>query len=174
MNHASRITHHVSRFTHHVSRFTHHASRFTQHGFTLLELLATIAIITLVTGMLVMILYQIVSIPRWGNAQLTVDGDLRNAGLWLMRDGNESRVFSGTAPCNSFTFDTGRGTVYTYTLSGSTLSRSNGGQTIGVARHVSGLQCPSGPVTGTVAISLTATSGSVSGSAVFTVTMRVQ
>lgn len=157
----------------HASRFTFYVSRNTQHGFTLLELLAALAIIALVTGMLVMIMYQIMNIPRWGNAQLTVDGDLRNAGLWLMRDGNESRVFTGTAPCDSFVFDTGRGTVYTYTLSGSTLSRDSGGQTIGVARHVSDMQCPSGTVTGTVAVSITASSGTVSGSAVFTVTMRV-
>ncbi len=161
-------------FTSYALRITHYALRDTQLGFTLTELLVAAAIIALVTGMLVMIMYQIMNIPRWGNAQLTVDGDLRNAGLWLMRDGNESRVFTGMAPCDSFVFDTGRGTVYTYTLSGSTLSRSDGSQTIGVARHVSGLQCPSGIVTGTVAISITATSGTVSGSAVFTVTMRVQ
>jgi len=159
----------------HESRITNHKSRFT-HGYTLVELLIVIGIISIVTGLLVMILYQFLNIPRWGNAQLAVDSDLRNAGLWLMRDGNESRVFTGTLPCAAFTFDTGRSKTYTYALSGTNLWRTDDstGRTIGVARHIGSLQCPSGVVTGAVAIAITATSEDVSNSAMFTVTLRVR
>lgn len=148
-------------------------------GFTLIELLVVIGLLALLAGLLATIVYQFLTIPRWGNAQLAVDSDLRNAGLWLIRDGNQSYEFTGTAgDCTPFTFNTGpeRGVVYTYTRSGDTLSRqdSSTGQTVGVARHVSGVQCPSGTTTGPVAITLISTSGDVSASQTFTVTMRVR
>jgi prepilin-type N-terminal cleavage/methylation domain-containing protein len=150
----------------------------TQYGFTLVELLVAIGLASLVTGLLVSILYQFMTVPRRGNAQLAVSGDLRNAGLWLVRDGNESLVFSGTpGTCTPFTFDTGpeRGVTYTYTLDGKTLNRQNSatGRTIGVARHVGSVQCPPGTITGTLGITLVASNGDVSASQTFTVTTRV-
>lgn len=147
-----------------------------EQGFTLVELLVTVAIVAIVSGVLVMIVYQFLHIPRWGNAQLAVDSDLRNAGLWLTRDGNESRVFTGTVPCNTFVFDTGRGRTYTYTRNGETLLRTDSasGEMMPVGRHVTAVACPSGTLTGTVTVAVTSTRGSVSGSALVTVTMRVQ
>jgi prepilin-type N-terminal cleavage/methylation domain-containing protein len=149
-----------------------------QHGFTLVELLVTLGLISLVTGLLVSILYQFLTVPRRGNAQLAVSSDLRNAGLWLVRDGNESLAFSGTpGTCAPFAFDTGpeRGIIYTYTLDGQVLKRQNSatGRTLGVARHVSSVQCPPGTVTGTLGITLVASNGDVSARRTFTVTMRV-
>ena len=144
-------------------------------GYTLIELVVATAIIAVVTSVLGMILYQMLALPRQGNDQLAVDSDLRNAGLWLMRDGSESQRFTGSAPCTSFVFDTGpvHGAVYTYTLNGETLRRDDGTRTIGVARHVAGLDCPSGTVTEMVAIALTAASDSVSASQTYTVALRV-
>lgn len=152
-------------------------------GFTLIELLIVIAIVSLVSGVLAMIVYQLLTVPRWANNQLAVDSDRRNAGLWLRRDGNESGTFIGLGcpscpddgpPC--FLFDTGpeRGTVYTYTLSGETLQRSDGGQIVDVARHVESVTCPSGPVTGTLAITLVARSGEVSTSQTYSITPRLE
>ncbi len=139
----------------------------TQHGFTLIELLVVLAILSILTGLLVTVIYQFLTIPRWGNAQLAVDHDLRNAGLWLMRDGNQSRSFD-TVTC---TFDTGRGPTYAYVLSGTELQRTSGGQTLVVAHHVSGLACSTA---GSRAIvQLDVTKGDVSASQTFTVTMRV-
>ena len=151
---------------------------FPRSGFTLVELLAAIGILALVTGLLVAIVYQLLLIPRWGSNQLTVDSDLRNAGLWLRRDGNESLEFTGTAlTCAPFTFDTGseRGVTYTYTRSGTTLTRqaSDTGQSTDVARHVSEVQCPAGTTTGSVVVDLTSSIGDVSGIQAFTVAMRV-
>ena len=144
-------------------------------GYTLIELLVATAIISLVTGLLVMILYQFFIIPSQGNAQLAVDSDLRNAGLWLMRDGNESQVFTGTMPCNTFTFDTGQGVTYIYARNGNALERtdSSTGQTTGAARHVSDVQCPAGVSTSTVGITIFSSSGDVSASQTYTITLRV-
>jgi hypothetical protein len=65
--------------------------------------------------------------------------------------------------------------VYTYTQSGATLNRrdSSTGRITGVARHVSSVGCPAGTTTGTIAITLISSSGDVSASQTFTVTMRV-
>jgi prepilin-type N-terminal cleavage/methylation domain-containing protein len=152
-----------------------HIPRFSQ-GFTLVELLVVIAILSLVIGILVAILLQFTDVTRTGNGQMAVDGDLRNAGLWLTQDGSESQTFTGAASCDTFVFDTGpdHGAVYTYTLSGGTLWRDDDTTTHGVARHVSDVVCPSGTVTGTVAITVFSTSQDVSGNQTYTVTMRVR
>lgn len=151
---------------------------FPPSGFTLVELLVAIGIIALVTGLSVSIVYQLLVIPRWGSDQLAVDGDLRNVGLWLTRDGNESLRFTGTAAtCTPFIFDTGseRGVTYTYTRSDRMLIRqaSDTGQTTTVARRLSEVQCPAGTRTGSVAIDFTSSSGDVSGIQAFTIAMRV-
>ena len=148
-------------------------SRNTQHdpqrGFTLIELLVVVAILSLLTGLLVTIIYQFLTIPRWGNNQLAVDHDLRNAGLWLMRDGNESTAFAPGGTCG--VFQTGHGATYTYALSGTEVQRTSGGQTLVVAHYASGLACST---TGNQAVvELDVTKGDVSASQTYTVTMRV-
>jgi prepilin-type N-terminal cleavage/methylation domain-containing protein len=150
-----------------------------QYGYTLVEVLVTLAIVSIVAGLVVTIAYQLLRIPSWGNAQLAVDSDLRNAGLWLTRDGNESLTFSGTAgTCTPFTFDTGpeRGVVYTYTLDADTLWReaSGSGTVTGVARNVGSVQCPAGQTTNMVGITVIAISGEVSARETYTVAMRVE
>jgi hypothetical protein len=74
------------------------------------------------------VIYQFYTVTSLGNAQLAVDADLRNAGLWLMRDGSQGQTFTSTpGVCVPFAFNTGpqRGVVYTYSFSGSTLSRQD-------------------------------------------------
>lgn len=140
-----------------------------QRGFTLIELLVVIAILSLLTGLLVMIVYQFLTIPRWGNNQLALDHDLRNAGVWLMRDGNESEAFAPGGTCGLF--QTGHGASYTYALSGTELQRTSGGQTLAVAHYVSGLACSTA---GSLAVvQLDVAKGDASASQTYTITMRV-
>ena len=73
------------------------SAQTADRGFTLVELLVALSISALVTGMLVMILYQVMTVPRWGNSELNVTADLRTAGLWLVRDGNQSWKFEAGA-----------------------------------------------------------------------------
>ena len=148
-----------------------------RNGYTLIELLVVMGLTTIVTGVLVTVIYQFYTVTSLGNAQLAVDADLRNAGLWLMRDGSQGQTFTSTpGVCVPFAFDTGpqRGVVYTYSFSGSTLSRQDGstGQVIGVARRLAAP--PTCSVQGQSAvIVLTSATGKVSNSATFTVTLRV-
>lgn len=139
-------------------------------GFTLVELLVVLGLVAVLTGILAMILYQFWRVPRWGTAQMALDGDLRSAGLWLVRDGNESQAFVADGSCG--TFQTAHGPAYTYSLQGTALERSQeGGPTVTVARHVLGLSCAA--MGDQVQVALQVGQGPVSASAVFTVTMRV-
>jgi prepilin-type N-terminal cleavage/methylation domain-containing protein len=152
-----------------------------RNGYTLPELLVVLALLSVVTGVLSVTIYQFYTVTNWGNAQLTVDADMRNAGLWLVRDGNQSFGFTPGGGCGVFAAPTYTGSIsatryITYTYSSPTLSRQDSGapgQTIGVARHVTAVQCVPGAATGTVKVTIISTSGKVSNSATFTVTMRV-
>ncbi|MFQ6100205.1 MAG: type II secretion system protein [Anaerolineae bacterium] len=154
-------------------------------GFTLVELLVVIAIIAIVTGMLTTIFYQFVHVPRWGNARLAVDSDLRNAGLWLVHDGNEAWRFTTDLPPIYGTFAitrTGNTTAtvtYRYDEDEDTLWRdyrtATSTTTIGVARHIaqmSDVTFETGD--NIVVVSVAASNGDVSASQTYTVTMRVQ
>lgn len=146
-----------------------HEVRYAR-GFTLVEVLISIAILSVITGVLVMVVYQFLHIPRSAIDELAVASALRNAAVWLMRDGNESRSFSEEGTCG--TFRTGHGSTYTYSLDGEAMTRTdNTGATIVVARNVSALTCDSSD--GLVSVGLEMTRREVSHSRTFTVAMRV-
>ena len=140
-------------------------------GFTLVELLVVLGLIAVLTGILVTIFYQFWRIPRWGNAQMTVDSDLRNAAMWLIRDGNQSRAFVPAGACG--TFQTGHGDRYTYTLSGESLQRiDSSGGTVTVARHVQAISCTTDGEQ--VFVTLQVAVAPVSARETYTMTMRVE
>ncbi len=169
----------------HAARSTQYAARSTQHGYTLPELLVVIALLALVTGVLSLALYQFYTVTSWGNAQLAVDADLRNAGLWLMRDGNQAWDFSaGAGPIyGTFAITTTDNTpataTYRYDAGATTLWRdyqtAAGTTSTIVARRIRQESDVSFTDYGrTVRVQVISTSGNVSGSAIFTVTLRVE
>src|SRR3972149_900982 len=95
--------------------------RYAQQGFTLVELLLVIGLLSLVTGVLAAAVRQFSAVTQWGNAQLAVDADMRGAGTWLARDGSESASFTPNGTCGTFYTGSTRNISYTYTYSGSTL-----------------------------------------------------
>jgi len=158
-------------------------------GFTLIELLIVLAIVGILGGVLSLVLYQLLDVPRLGGAQMAVDSDLRNTGLWLARDGNEAWQFvAGTPPVYGTFYITHTGgitvtTTYRYDSTHETMWRdyqtATESRTTGVARHVAqGSDVTFATSGDIVAVTLTATSGTgrnrVTSSQVYTVTMRVR
>jgi Tfp pilus assembly major pilin PilA len=146
-----------------------------QQGFTLLELIVVLGSLSLVTGIALMAIYQLLIVPANGNARLAVDADFRTANSWLMHDGNESQTFTPGGTCGVFYTGATRNISYTYSYLAGTLNRtdSSSGNTIAVAHHLkSAPMCvPSGQL---VTVMFTSSSGSVSSSTTITVALRVK
>ncbi len=146
-----------------------------QRGFTLLELIVVLGSLSLVTGVTLMAIYQLLIVPANGNARLAIDADFRTANLWLMHDGNESQSFTPGGTCGVFYTGATRNISYTYSYVAGTLNRtaSSGGSTIAVAHHLKSapICVPSGQL---VTVMFTSSSGSVSSSTTITVALRVK
>jgi prepilin-type N-terminal cleavage/methylation domain-containing protein len=151
-----------------------------RNGYTLTELLVVLALLSLATGVLAMTIYQFYAVTNWGNAQMAVDADLRNAGQWLEHDGNQSISFTPGGGCGVFAAPAYTGSISTtryiaYVYSSPTLNRQDSsapGQTISVARRIA--TPPLCTVQGRmVIVNLTSKVGNVSNIATFTVTLRV-
>ena len=146
-----------------------------QRGFTLLELIVVLGTLSLVTGVTLMAIYQLLNVPALGNARLAIDADFRTANLWLMRDGNESQSFTQTGGTCVFYTGAARNISYTYSYLAGTLNRTDSrGQTISVAHHVASLNCESVPQGQLVTVTLTSSSGNVSRSTTIIVALRVR
>lgn len=148
-----------------------------ERGFTLIEVIIVLGLVSVVTGVTLLILYQLLIIPAQGNARLAIDADFRTASIWLMHDGNESQSFTPGGTCGVFYTGAARNVNYTYSYAAAsrTLNRadSSTGQTIAVAHHVAA--APSCTVTGqTVVVIFTSSSGSVSDNTAITVALRVR
>jgi prepilin-type N-terminal cleavage/methylation domain-containing protein len=146
-------------------------------GFTLIEVIIVLGILSIVTAVTLLIVYQLLIVPAQGNGRLAVTADFRTTNLWLMHDGNESQSFTPGGTCGVFYAGAARNVSYTYSYSAAnhTLNRadSSTGQTIAVAHHVAA--APSCTVQGqTVVLVLTSSSGSVSDSMTMTVALRVK
>ena len=146
-----------------------------QRGFTLLELVVVLGALSLVTGVTLLAIYQLLIVPVNGNARLAVDADFRTANLWLMHDGNESQTFTPGGTCGVFYTGATRNISYTYSYSAGALSRteSGSGNTLAVAHHLkSAPVCV--PLGQLVTVQFTSSSGSVSSSTTITVALRVK
>ena len=66
-----------------------------QKGFTLPELLITVAITGLIVGVLGTAIYQIITITESGNDRMTAIHELQNAGHWVSLDGQMAKIATG-------------------------------------------------------------------------------
>jgi type II secretory pathway pseudopilin PulG len=154
-----------------------------ERGTTLVELLAVLAIIALIIGILGAVIFQIFDITGWGNSELVVQHDLRNAATWLNRDvlmASRAKV-SGSQMVLTVPYSVSVGTVLTYTITytfsavDGTLTRDTGNSSHVVGRHI--VSNPF-PLTGTieapnvVTVTLKSTKGDVPGSGTFALKMR--
>jgi Tfp pilus assembly protein PilW len=153
-----------------------------ESGASLVELLVAVAISAVVLSMVGMAVYQFYAISTFGNARLAVLHDLQNAGLWLGRDSTEASSFTPGAGAVYGTFswsDSSRQFRYSFNAGQNALVReeivsSVVVSTVTVARHIAA----QGDITFTptgkrVAVSITATSGSVSATDAILMTLRV-
>lgn len=115
-------------------------------GFTLIELMAGMALSVLVGTIMVSSMFELNLASRNGRAQQAVTVQIRAATLWLERDiarAATSNVPDPGAPLASAQFDWADDTgphSCTYALDGTDLIRTCDGVPGSVARHLSGLQ----------------------------------
>lgn len=151
-------------------------------GMTLTEMLVTLFLMSLLLGLLGTAFYQFFTATRWGNNTLTALHDLENAQVWLSRDARQAQSFTpGSSPVYG-AFDCGDySTVeyrYSYDSGNTALVREkivDGGveSTLTVARHIAQQSDVGFSVNGSlVTITLTSTSGAISGNTTLKINMR--
>ena len=104
-------------------------------GFTLVELLMTIAISGLIFGVVAALIFQLSTVSGAGNNRLTAIHDLQNASYWFNNDG-QMAVSAGTS-LNNLTFTKPDGSSVIYSWSGSNLTRTENTAVITLAQNIS-------------------------------------
>ncbi|MDD5288983.1 MAG: prepilin-type N-terminal cleavage/methylation domain-containing protein [Dehalococcoidales bacterium] len=106
----------------------------SEHGFTLVELLITVAL----TGILVSIvgpsIYQIFNVTEYGDDRLQALHELQNSASWFNYDGQTAVSALGGSGL-TLTLPTAQ--TVTYAKSGTNLQRTSGTSTITLAQNVS-------------------------------------
>jgi prepilin-type N-terminal cleavage/methylation domain-containing protein len=106
----------------------------TERGYTLIELLVTLAITGIIFTAVGSALFQISTVSNAGNDLLTASHELQNAAHWFHLDGLSAWKVKGGSSLN-FTFP--NDLSITYSLSGSDLLRDNGESRLVLARNIS-------------------------------------
>ena len=106
-----------------------------ERGFTLVELLITVAITGLIVSGLGTAIHQIITVPEYGNDTLTATHELQNVAHWFSLDGQRASTASGgselvlTLPDDS---------AIAYSLVGTELYRTAGGSNMTLAQNITG------------------------------------
>ncbi len=104
-----------------------------QKGFTLVELLITVAITGLIVSFLGEAIYQTITVTEYGSDRMIAMHELQNAAHWVSLDGqmastaNVSNGLALTLPDDS---------TITYSLVGTELRRMAGGSQMTLARNI--------------------------------------
>lgn len=106
----------------------------SEHGFTLVELLVTIAITGVLFTVIGSVIYQLTTTSEYGNDRLDATHALQNAAQWFIQDGQQAVNATGGG---SLALTLPDATVITYALSGTSLQRTAGGSTMTLAQDIS-------------------------------------
>jgi prepilin-type N-terminal cleavage/methylation domain-containing protein len=107
-----------------------------ESGYTLVELLVTLAITGLVFVIAGTAIYQLSRVSGYGNNRLTAVHEMQNTAHWFSRDGQEA-LTAGGGKSLILTLPDSR--VIAYSLSGTTLQRKSGTELITLAQDISAL-----------------------------------
>ena len=105
-----------------------------QKGFTLPELLITVAITGLIVSFLGTMIYQIITITEYSNDRMIVMHELQNAAHWVSRDGQMASTVSGG---NELALTLPDDSSITYAVVDSELHRTAGDSQMTLARNIS-------------------------------------
>jgi len=107
-----------------------------QKGFTLVELLITVAITGLIVSFLGTAIYQIITVTEYGNDRMTAMHELQNAAHWVNLDGQMARTASGG---NELALTLPDDSSVTYSVVGTELRRTAGESQMTLARNISSI-----------------------------------
>jgi prepilin-type N-terminal cleavage/methylation domain-containing protein len=108
-----------------------------QEGFTLPELLVTVAITGLIVGFLGTMVYQMLTVTEYGGDKMTATHELQNAANWVSHDGQMARSASGGDELVLLMPDS---SLVTYGLVGTELLRTEAGSQMTLARNISAVE----------------------------------
>ena len=108
----------------------------SENGYTLVELLVTIAISGLVFLIAGTAIYQLSTVSGYGNSRLTAVHEMQNAAHWFNRDGQEAVAATGGQSLILTMADNSR---VTYGLTGKSLQRLAGTNALTLAQNITEL-----------------------------------
>ena len=106
----------------------------TERGFTLVELLLTLAITGILASIVTPMVFQIANITQYGNSHTIVLHELQNAAFWFYYDGQMAKSASGNSTLLITKPDD---TTIIYSLTGTTLIRTSGTTITTLAQNIS-------------------------------------
>jgi prepilin-type N-terminal cleavage/methylation domain-containing protein len=108
-----------------------------QEGFSLPELLVTVAITGLIVSFLGMAVYQILNVTEYGSDKMTATHELQNAAHWVSYDGQMAKTASGGDELVLILPDSSQ---VTYGIAGSELLRTSEESQMTLARNITAVQ----------------------------------
>jgi prepilin-type N-terminal cleavage/methylation domain-containing protein len=107
-----------------------------QQGMTMVELIVVVAVTGIIIAFLGTAIYQLMTVTSYGNSRLIAAHELENAAYWLNRDGQQATAASGGSGLALTLSDN---SSVTYSLAGTELRRSAGGDSMILARNITSL-----------------------------------
>ena len=110
-----------------------------QKGFTLTELLITVAITGLIVSFLGTAVYQIITVTEYGNDRMVALHELQNAAHWVSHDGQMARTASGGDEL-VLTLSDDSSITYAVVVGATELRRTAAGSQMTLAQNISAVE----------------------------------